>query len=288
MPDHSLNLPDVLIKPLVENALREDLGDGGDLTSQACIDQTTQMRAVMNARKPGYLSGSQLAVCSFAMIDPDIKIEHHKYDGDKLVAGDKVMTISGPARSILTAERVALNFMGHLSGIATATGELVAQTKGTNVKIVCTRKTTPGLRVVEKYAVRCGGGYNHRFGLYDAVMIKDNHINAAGGISEALKAVKAHVGHTVKIEIEVDTLEQLGEVLSQGADIILLDNMSPDELAKAVALNRAQGESKAILEASGNVTAKTVSAIAKSGIDYISSGWITHSAPVLDLGLDVV
>lgn len=287
MPDQSLNLPDVLIKPLVENALREDLGDGGDLTSQACIDQTTQMRAVMNARKPGYLSGSQLAVCSFAMIDPEIKIEHHKYDGDQLAAGDKVMTITGPARSILTAERVALNFMGHLSGIATATGELVAQTKGTNAKIVCTRKTTPGLRVVEKYAVRCGGGYNHRFGLYDAVMIKDNHINAAGGISEALKAVKAHVGHTVKIEIEVDTLEQLGEVLTQGADIILLDNMSPDELAKAVALNRAQGESKAILEASGNVTAKTVSAIAKSGIDYISSGWITHSAPVLDLGLDV-
>jgi len=237
----------------------------------------------MNARAPGFLAGVPLAIETFNAVNPDIKIDIHLHDGTALKASSEIMTIEGPARSILMAERVALNFTSHLSGIASATGELVKETNGTDVKIVCTRKTTPGLRAIEKYAVRCGGGFNHRFGLYDAVMIKDNHIAAAGGITNALRAVKAHVGHTVKIEIEVDTLKQLQEALAEGADIILLDNMNTDQLREAVTLtNKA-----AILEASGNVTAKTVAAIAKTGIDYISSGWITHSAPTLVLCLYV-
>jgi nicotinate-nucleotide pyrophosphorylase (carboxylating) len=196
-------------------------------------------------------------------------------------AGDTVLRIAGPSRGILTAERVALNFLGHLSGVATATAALVDAVKGTKAKIVCTRKTTPGLRAFEKYAVRCGGGENHRFGLYDAVLIKDNHIAAAGGVAKALRAAKG-AGHMVKIEIEVGSLTQLEEALAEGAEVIMLDNMSVDDMRRAVAI----AKGRAVLEASGNVTLATVKAIAETGVDCISSGWITHSAPALDLGLD--
>ncbi len=277
-------LPSVIIAPLIQRALAEDFGDAGDLTSQACIPADTQMNAIIAARKPGHLAGLHIAAETFRAVDPTIEVTLTKEDGNTVKRGDKALTLSGPAQSVLMAERVALNFLGHMSGIATITAALVAQTKGTETKIACTRKTTPGLRALEKYAVRCGGGYNHRFGLYDGVMIKDNHIAAAGSIKKALHAVKSAVGHTVKVEIEVDTLSQLEEVLKEGVDIILLDNMNTDELKNAVAMTKG----RAILEASGNVTVDTVKAIARTGIDYISSGWITHSAPVLDLGLDVV
>ncbi|MEM9422778.1 MAG: carboxylating nicotinate-nucleotide diphosphorylase, partial [Pseudomonadota bacterium] len=207
----------------------------------------------------------------------------HADDGDKVQPGSPILSIEGQARTLLTAERTALNILGHLSGVATATRALVDAVEGTDVQISCTRKTLPGLRAFQKFAVRCGGGRNHRFGLHDAVMIKDNHIAASGSIKGALKAAKAFVGHTVKIEIEVDTIDQLKEVLSEGADIILLDNMSTDELREAVAIANGQ----AIFEASGNVTVDTVKAIAETGVDIISSGWITHSAPNLDIGMDM-
>ena len=275
---------------MARRALAEDFGDAGDITSQACIRADRTMTAIISARKPGSLAGVTLAAEIFAAVDSDIQTELISSDGARISRGDKVMNISGPARSILMAERVALNFLGHLSGIATATADLVAQTKDTHAQIICTRKTTPGLRAAEKFAVRCGGGQNHRFGLYDAVMIKDNHIAACGSIADALAAVRAQIGHAVKVEIEVDTLDQLDIVLAQPfgqhADIILLDNMTTDQLRTAVAKNTQP--KPAILEASGNVTIDTVAAIAATGVDYISSGWITHSAPTLDLGLDVI
>ncbi|MBY0421367.1 MAG: carboxylating nicotinate-nucleotide diphosphorylase, partial [Parvularculaceae bacterium] len=216
------------------------------------------------------------------LVDPAIEIAVAKADGARVAAGDVVLSIEGPARGALTAERVALNFLGRLSGVATATAALVDAVAGTRAKIVCTRKTTPGLRAFEKHAVRMGGGVNHRFGLYDAVLIKDNHIAAAGGVAPALRAARASVGHLVKIEIEVDGLSQLEEALAEGAGAVLLDNMTTDELVRAVAINKG----RAVLEASGNVTLATVRAIAETGVDVISSGAITHSAPCLDLGLD--
>ena len=276
-------LPYSLVEDTVSRALKEDLGDAGDLTSNACIPETALMNAVIAARKPGVIAGLAPAIAAFRLVDPAIKIEIVSNDSVTVDPGDIVCRLSGPARSILTAERVALNFLGHLSGIASATAALVTAVDGTNAEIVCTRKTTPGLRSFEKHAVRAGGGRNHRFGLYDAVMIKDNHIDAAGGIRAALEAVKNAVGHTVKIEIEVDTIAQLETVLEVGADIVLLDNMTTEQLTEAVA--KTQG--RAILEASGNVTAQTAGAIARTGVNYISSGWITHSAPTLDLGMDV-
>lgn len=278
------HLPNSIIAPLIDTALREDFGQAGDLTSQACIPSGLTMKAAIHARKTGHISGLEIARSVFLTVDPTLEIEQHAHDGDAVTQGAKLLSVTGSARSILMAERVALNFASHLSGIATATAALVSQTKGTKAKIACTRKTNPGLRAIEKYAVRCGGGYNHRFGLYDCVMIKDNHIAACGSIKSALQAVKNNVGHTVKIEIEVDTVSQLQEVLSEGADIILLDNMSTEQLREAVNLTKG----RALLEASGTVTAKTVAAIAATGVDYISSGWVTHSAPILDLGLDVV
>lgn len=271
----------VAVQRHVANALTEDLGDGGDLTSQTCISPSVQWSGQICARKPGTIAGLALASEAFQSF-PGVMVHELVSDGAAVAKGTPVLSVEGSARGILMAERVALNFLGHLSGIATATADLVAQTKGTKAKIACTRKTTPGLRLLEKYAVRCGGGFNHRFGLYDAVMIKDNHIAACGSITKALQAAKSGIGHTVKIEIEVDTLDQLDEVLHEGADIILLDNMSTDDLRDAVA--RTKG--RAILEASGNVTVSSVSAIAATGVDVISSGWITHSAPTLDLGLD--
>ena len=275
-------LSPLIIEEAVAHALREDLGDAGDITTDACIAKASQARAVIAARKAGVIAGAECARAAFRLIDPAVSIRVEKGDGAKVAAGDSAILIEGPARAVLTAERVALNFLGHLSGVATATAILVEAVKGTKAKIVCTRKTTPGLRAFEKYAVRCGGGRNHRFGLYDAVLIKDNHIAAAGGVANALRAAKAAVGHMTTIEIEVGTLGELEEALKEGVDAILLDNMPLDELKRAAALTKG----RAVLEASGNVTLETVRAVAETGVDCISSGWITHSAPALDLGLD--
>ncbi len=275
-------LPAHLIEAAAARALSEDLGDAGDITTQATIPAGARSNAVIAARKDGVIAGVDLAQAAFRLIDPAIALTTETDDGERVSDGEVVLQIEGPTRGILTAERVALNFLGHLSGVATATAALVNAVEGTNAKIVCTRKTTPGLRAFEKYAVRCGGGHNHRFGLYDAVMIKDNHIAAVGGVKKAIEACRAAVGHMVKIEVEIDGLDQLDAALAGGADIVMLDNMSTDDMKKAVALTKG----RAVLEASGNVTVKTVRAIAETGVDVISSGWITHSAPSLDLGLD--
>lgn len=278
--------PDRLSPSVVERAvaaaLAEDLGDAGDITSAATIPADARARAVVAARKPGVIAGIDCALTAFRLADPDLNASVSRDDGSRVAPGDVVLKIEGRARGVLGAERVALNFLGHLSGVATAAAALVDAVEGTKARIACTRKTTPGLRVLEKYAVRCGGGRNHRFGLYDAVMIKDNHIAAAGGVAQALAAAKSACGHMVKVEIEVDTLEQLETALAGGADVVLLDNMSTDDLKRAVEVN----QGRAILEASGNITLDTVRAIAETGVDVISSGWITHSAPTLDLGLD--
>ena len=276
-PPHAL-----LVEPTVVHALEEDLGRAGDITSDLIIPATKKAKVKLVARKPGTIAGLIAAECAFAMVDPDVKFTAKLPDGSQAKAGALVATIEGSARSILTAERVALNFTGHLSGVATATRALVDAVKGTKARIVCTRKTTPGLRVLEKYAVRCGGGFNHRFGLDDAILIKDNHIAAAGSITKAVKAARAGTAHMVKIEVEVDTLKQLDEALKIGVDTILLDNMPPAVLVQAVAMARG----RAVLEASGNISLATVHAVAETGVDYISSGAITHSAPNLDLGLD--
>jgi nicotinate-nucleotide pyrophosphorylase (carboxylating) len=219
---------------------------------------------------------------AFRLLDPDARIEIARADGAMVVAGERIATVSGRARGLLSAERVALNFLCHLSGIATATREIVEAVKGYSARIACTRKTAPGLRALEKYAVRVGGGANHRFGLDDGVLLKDNHIVVAGGIRPAVEAAKAALGHMVKVEVEVDRIDQLGEALSAGADAILLDNMTPAQMREAV---RIVG-GRAIVEASGRITAETAPAIAATGVDVISCGWITHSAPILDIGLD--
>ena len=275
-------LPRIMIEPLVRDALLEDLGRAGDLTTNALVPADAKATAALVARQTGVIAGLDLAKLAFELIDPAISIAVRKPDGSSVAPGDVIATVSGPARGILTAERVALNFLGHLSGIASATAAIVHSVKGTKAQIVCTRKTTPGLRAVEKYAVRMGGGHNHRFGLDDAVLIKDNHIAIIGGVTEALKRARKHVGHLVKIEVEVDSLSQLKEALDFGVDAVLLDNMTQEMLGEAVAL--VQG--RALTEASGRVTAETAPAIAKCGVDLISVGWLTHSAPSLDIGLD--
>ena len=276
-------LPPLLTEPMIREALREDLGEAGDLTTLATIPAERQAVAAMNARASGRAAGVELARRVFVAVDPALEVAVHAPDGAALSAGAPVMTVRGSARSLLTAERVALNLLGHLSGVATATAALVEAVAGTPARIACTRKTLPGLRAAQKHAVLCGGGRNHRFGLGDAAMIKDNHVVAAGGIGPALAAARAALGHTVKIEVEVDRLDQLEEALSGGADIVLLDNMGPDQLREAVAA----AAGRAVLEASGNVTVRTVRAVAETGVDVISSGWITHSAPNLDIGLDL-
>ena len=272
---------------LVENAVRaallEDLGRAGDITTNATIPAMKQARAVIAARQPGIVAGLDLSKAAFRLLDPALSFDARIADGAAVTPGAILATIEGPARALLSAERVALNFLGRLSGIATLTSRYVAAVAHTKVRIVCTRKTTPGLRTFEKYAVLCGGGLNHRFGLDDAILIKDNHIAVAGGIIPALRAVKAAIGHLVKIEIEVDTLDQLDEVLTEGADVVLLDNMTPARLREAVA--RVKG--RLLTEASGGVTLETVAAIAESGVDMISVGALTHSAQVLDVGLDI-
>lgn len=277
-------LPAFLIEDAVKRALEEDLGLAGDITSAACIPADAMCRARLTSRRPGVIAGIDLALAAFRLVDKDIETRVETGDGGRVDDGDIVMRVEGPARGILAAERVALNFLGRLSGVATLTALYVDAVRGTQAKIVCTRKTTPGLRAFEKYAVRCGGGSNHRFGLHDAAMIKDNHIVAAGGVAEAMRAAKEAVGHMTAIEIEVETLEEMEEALEHGARIILLDNMSLDDLRLAVALNKG----RAVLEASGGVTLDSVGAIARTGVNVISSGAITHSAPCLDLGLDFI
>ena len=272
----------MLIEPQIRAALEEDLGRAGDITSDLTIPADQKADARLVARKPGRIAGLIVADMAFRLIDPSLAFDVTAPDGSAVEPGALLATVRGPARAILTGERVALNFAGHLSGVATATAALVEVVKGTGARIVCTRKTLPNLRTLQKYAVRCGGGFNHRFGLDDAVLIKDNHIAAAGGIAPVLRRVRAGLGHMAKIEIEVDTLAQLEEALSLGADTILLDNMTPDDLRRAVLLTKR----RAVLEASGNVTLQTVRAIAETGVDYISSGAITHSAVNLDIGLD--
>jgi len=281
--------PDAFLSPLAideaaTRALDEDLGRAGDITSIATIPETTKARAVMVARQGGVIAGLPLAVAVFQKLSPDIHLQAHMRDGASVAAGVHVLTISGPARAVLSSERTALNFVGRLSGIATATSNYVRQAAGTKLRICCTRKTTPGLRALEKYALRCGGGFNHRFGLDDAILIKDNHIAVAGGIKPALERARAHAGHLVKIEIEVDTLAQLREVLDTClADAVLLDNMDGATLGEAVRM--AQG--RVVLEASGGVALDAIAAIAATGVDYVSSGALTHSATNFDVALDI-
>jgi nicotinate-nucleotide pyrophosphorylase (carboxylating) len=285
----SLLHPEAFLSPLaieqaVARALDEDLGRAGDITSIATIPETTPARAVLVARQAGVIAGLPLAVATFRKLSPDIDIQAHVRDGAVVAKGVHVLTMSGPARAVLAGERTALNFVGRLSGIATLTADHVRRTAGTKLRICCTRKTTPGLRALEKYAVRCGGGFNHRFGLDDAILIKDNHVAVAGGVRPVLERARSHVGHLVKVEIEVDTLIQLREVLDTGlADVVLLDNMDIPTLTEAVKL--AQG--RVVLEASGGVTLDSIAQIAMTGVDYVSSGALTHSAPNFDVAIDV-
>ncbi len=281
--------PDAFLSPLaiddaVRRALDEDLGRAGDVTSTATVPEGTTGHAVVVARKTGTIAGLPLVETAFRALAPHIKIEGHARDGVTVAGKTALMTVAGDARAILGAERVALNFIGHLSGIASATAEFVRRIAHTRARVCCTRKTTPGLRALEKYAVRCGGGFNHRFGLDDAILIKDNHIAVAGGVRAVLTRARASAGHLVKIEIEVDRLDQLEEVLATGlADVALLDNMDPPMLREAVKLNAG----RLVLEASGGITLDTAAAIAETGVDYLSSGAITHSSPSLDVGLDI-
>ncbi len=277
-------LPDSLLEPLVTAALAEDMGDAGDITTRATIKAGAMSKVRMVSRQQGCLAGADLARLAFHALDPQLTFTSHMTDGERVAPGDVMAEVSGASRAILSAERVALNFMGHLSGIASATADIVDAIADTNTKVCCTRKTTPGLRAIEKYAVRCGGGVNHRFGLYDAILIKDNHIAIAGGIGPAIESALAYASHMAKIEVEVDTLDQLEEALAYPIDAVLLDNMSPDMLKDAVTII----DGRVISEASGRVTRETAQAIAASGVDLISVGWLTHSAPCLDIGLDWV
>ena len=276
-------LPRVLIEPLVRAALAEDLGRAGDLTTDALIAPDARATGAIRARTAGRVAGVDAACLAFELLDPAVQVDLHAPDGKTVEAGATILRVAGPARALLSGERVALNLLGHLSGIATATAALVAAVAGTPAAIGDTRKTTPGLRALEKAAVRAGGGRNHRFGLDDAVLIKDNHIQLAGGPAAAVRRARATVGHLVKIEVEVDTLAQLDAVLPERPDAVLLDNMDPETLRAAVA--RIDG--RAVAEASGTITLETAPAIAATGVDLISAGWLTHSAPALDVGLDV-
>jgi nicotinate-nucleotide pyrophosphorylase (carboxylating) len=272
----------LLVEPIVRAALAEDFGRAGDITTDAVVPADASIDAAIVARQPGVLAGLEASLIAFELLDPALGIERLAPDGARIERGQTVARVRGPARPVLAAERTALNFLCRLSGVATATRTLADAVAGTKAKIVCTRKTTPGLRILEKEAVRLGGGANHRFGLDDAMLIKDNHVAMAGGIVPALRRAKAAAGHLVKIELEVDTLDQLAEAMGEGVDAVLLDNMDPATLRRAVDLVAG----RAITEASGRITSETASAIAAAGVDLISSGWITHSAPILDLGLD--
>jgi nicotinate-nucleotide pyrophosphorylase (carboxylating) len=278
-----MNLNPSLLTQMVQMALAEDLGRRGDLTTEATVRAETTAHAQMVAREAGVVAGMALAREAFLALDPTLEVRCLVQDGDVVRASQPMLTVAGRASGILTAERVALNFVGHLSGVATLTAAFVEAIKPHPTQIVCTRKTIPGLRALQKYAVRCGGGFNHRFGLDDAILIKDNHIAIAGGIQRALLAAKSVAGHLVKIEIEVDTLAQLEEALREGVDIILLDNMSLEELQKAVQINAG----RALLEASGNMSLERVNVVAATGVNVISVGALTHSVKNLDIGLDI-
>lgn len=281
--------PDAFLSPLaiddaVTRALAEDLGRAGDVTSTATIPPSAHAHAILVARQAGVIAGLPLAVAVLQRLSPDINIQAHVRDGNAVARGVHVLTISGPARAVLAGERTALNFVGRMSGIATLTADYIRHAGVTKMRICDTRKTTPGLRALEKYAVRCGGGFNHRFGLDDAILIKDNHIAVAGGVKPVLERARAHVGHLVKIEIEVDTLDQLREVLATGlADVVMLDNMDVPTLREAVAITAG----RVVLEVSGGVTLASIADIAKTGVDYVSSGALTHSAPNFDVALDI-
>ena len=264
-------------------ALLEDIGHGGDLTTDAIVEPSLKACGTIRSRRAGVVAGTFAAGVAFELLDPQARIDILAGDGERVEDGQAVATISCSARALLTGERTALNVLSKLSGIATATRSLVDLVRPYPATIVCTRKTTPGLRVFEKYAVRCGGGSNHRFGLDDAVLIKDNHLALAGSIAAAIEAVRERVGHMVKVEVEVDTLEQLKRALEFDVDAVLLDNMTPDDLTRAVDMVNGQ----ALTEASGSITPERIVEVAASGVDVISSGWITHSAPALDLGLDI-
>ena len=273
----------LIVEPIVRAALLEDLGRAGDITTEAIVLAEATVEAVIAARQPGVLAGLDAALLCFELLDPGLQIDRQRADGERISRGETVARISGRARGVLGAERTALNLLSRMSGVATATRALADAIAGHKAKIVCTRKTTPGLRVLEKEAVRLGGGANHRFGLDDAMLIKDNHMGLAGGVREALARARRHAGHLVKIELEVDTLDQLAEALEVGVDAVLLDNMTPETLRRAVAMV----DGRAVTEASGRITLETAPQIAATGVDLISSGWITHSAPILDLGLDI-
>jgi nicotinate-nucleotide pyrophosphorylase (carboxylating) len=275
-------LPDLLVAPIVRAALAEDLGRAGDVTAQACIAPDTRLAAVFAARKAGVISGLACARVAIAELDPQATFERLVDDGSRVQAGTQLARVEANARALLSAERTGLNLLGRLSGVATLTRAYVDAVAHTGARIVDTRKTTPGLRALEKYAVRCGGGVNHRFGLDDAILIKDNHIAACGSVAEAVRRAKAFAGHLMKVEVEVDGLDQLDEALEHGPDVVMLDNFSLADLAEAV--RRAKG--RAVLEASGGVSLDTVRAIAETGVDVISVGALTHSASVLDIGLD--
>ena len=274
--------PHHLLQSAIRAALEEDLGLAGDITGNAVIAPDETMSCTITSREKGIVAGLPLAIAAFNVLDPSIELSQKMRDGDKIRAGDVVLGIKGNSRSILASERVALNFLCHLSGIASLTAQFVEQVKGSKASICCTRKTLPGLRAFQKYAVRAGGGRNHRYGLDQAILIKDNHIASAGGVKEVLEKVRMNASHMVRVEIEVDTLEQLQEVLQYKVDAVLLDNMSPDTLKEAVLM---VGE-QAITEASGGVNLQTVKEIARSGVDLVSVGALTHSSPVFDFGLD--
>ena len=277
------SLPDLILEPMIRTALMEDLGSYGDVTTRAVIPAGTTYNARLNAREDAVVSGMQIARIAFHLVDPSLEVITHIADGAACKKGDVLMEIKGDAASILSGERVALNFAGRLTGIATKTAGFVAEAKGTKARVTCTRKTTPGIRLAEKMAVLHGGGHNHRYSLSDAILIKDNHIAAAGGVREVLEATKAHASHMMAVEIEVDRLDQLAEVLEVGgASVVLLDNMDNNMLREAVAM--VSGQIKT--EASGNVKLDRIASIAATGVDYISSGALTHSARTIDLGLD--
>jgi nicotinate-nucleotide pyrophosphorylase (carboxylating) len=275
-------LPDILIEPIVRDALAEDLGRAGDVTSMATIDAGARFAAVFAARKDGRVSGLDCARIAVMTLDPTATFEVVTPDGADAAPGAVLARVEGNARALLSAERVALNLLGRMSGIATLTREYVRAVEGTKARITDTRKTTPGLRALEKYAVRCGGGVSHRFGLDDAILIKDNHVAACGSVGEAVRRARAFAGHLMKVEVEVDGLDQLAEAIAERPDVIMLDNFSLEDLRTAVHLIAG----RAVLEASGGVNLDTVRAIAETGVDVISVGALTHSAPVLDIGLD--
>ena len=273
----------VVFEDIVRRTLLEDIGRGGDLTTDAIVSSKDTATASIVARKSGRVAGLEVARLVFHILDPEVKFDILRVDGSDTETGERIAIITGPARPILTGERTALNFLGRLSGVATVTRDVVASVEPYRARVVCTRKTTPGLRMLEKYAVRAGGGSNHRFGLDDAVLIKDNHIVAAGGdVSEAIRRVRRHVGHMIKVEVEVDTLEQLEIALKENIDAVLLDNMDVPVLREAVRVVN----NKVLTEASGGITPAAAAAIASTGVDLMSVGWLTHSAPVLDVSLD--